>query len=259
MSNTRVSYKANRDRLLRDIRQHLMSNDDFVAAWLFGSYARKTPELYSDIDLAVVISKNCGSPSYTNPGDSRAQPTPERHAFFKKFGVPAAVFEKPRNAPPESFFSFVLYEGSALIVDWIFVPEKQARLTPGVEVLFNRANIPSGPLRNDDLYPPITRPEDMIARFWMLAANTPRFIYRREIAVVEKRLHTLRELLDQVKGRSPDPATSRRSSSVDSSINAQVNRLLCLCGDLDNHLRQFPSLWAHPSPVKTIESLIDML
>lgn len=47
----------NRESLINKIKDYLLKNENIIAIILFGSYARKTENINSDIDIAIKLNK----------------------------------------------------------------------------------------------------------------------------------------------------------------------------------------------------------
>lgn len=47
----------NRESLINKIKEYLLKNENIIAIILFGSYARKTENINSDIDIAIKLNK----------------------------------------------------------------------------------------------------------------------------------------------------------------------------------------------------------
>jgi hypothetical protein len=77
--------------------------------------------------LNVVVADEFSQSFCARPWSPGGEATPERYALFSQFGQPALIFEAHVNAPEEGSFTTVIYRESAVIVDWILIPQEQAR------------------------------------------------------------------------------------------------------------------------------------
>src|SRR5260370_37424508 len=101
-----------------------------------------------------------------------AKTTGERLALFSQFGTPAIIFEAHSNNQVGGTFTYVLYQESAINVDWMLIPQALARQEHPSLLLFDKVGIPEQP------HPEPERPQERIERasthegiFWQLAAS----------------------------------------------------------------------------------------
>lgn len=191
-------YRNQREALLSHLAAELEADERFVAAWLAGSYGRGEADAASDLDLVLVIATPYCQALCARTGMTGFQPPEERLDLFRRFGEPAVIHENHHNAPLEGTFSFVLYRGSALVVDWTLVPEASARRPLQSLLLFDRAGIPvqhAVPLGSSAHR--ATAAAERAAFFWMMAVVTAKYIHRRDtvfvLGLLEMLYHTLRE------------------------------------------------------------------
>ncbi len=117
------TYQISRDSLLAEIVTALSNDERFVAAWLTGSLGRDDADALSDLDLNVVAATRHAETLCDRPQQVSAGTTAQRLALISRFGQPAVIHENHHNAPMGGTFTFVLYRDSALMVDWILIPE----------------------------------------------------------------------------------------------------------------------------------------
>src|SRR5689334_4296187 len=136
-------YQANRDNLLARIVGTLGADKTFVAAWLTGSFSRNEADAVSDLDLNIVVDDEHSERLCARPRLVSAGTTDDRLKIISGFGQPAVIHENHNNAPDGGSFTFVLYSGSALMVDWIFIPQAKALRPAQSMLLFDKVGIPT--------------------------------------------------------------------------------------------------------------------
>lgn len=142
MSITRTAYVEARTAILKRIITALKNDERFVAAWLAGSFARNEQQWFSDLDLHVVVANEYSDTLCARPWASGARTTEERLALFQQFGEPAVVYDAHANNLVGGTFTYVLYQESALNVDWMLIPQSVAHLESPSLMLFSKRNFP---------------------------------------------------------------------------------------------------------------------
>src|SRR5262249_16057966 len=128
--------------------------------------------------------------------------TPERLELFRKFGEPALIHENNNNAPQGGTFTFVLYSGSALMVDWLLRPEINVERPFQSVLLFDRGNIPvSGRPVPEDLEESQKAVAEQWAFFWMMTAVTIKYIVREDLSFVQEWLEHLHGIARDIERR----------------------------------------------------------
>lgn len=193
------TYRRNREVLLTSIITDLSADERCVAAWLTGSYARQNANEMSDLDITVVIASPYSDVLCARQEQVSHKTTNERLAFFSKFGEPALVHENNNNAPSGGTFTFVLYKGAALMVDWILVPQHNIQRPFHSLLLFDRAYIPtSPPPPAEDLEVSQKVVAEQWAFFWMMTAITIKYIVRGDLVFVQEWLEHLHGLAREI-------------------------------------------------------------
>lgn len=129
-------------------------DDERVAAVLVtGSLGRKTADLWSDIDLVIVLARG-----------AEEDVLPNRDEFVRRFGVAVFVFDSPWNAPLDGAQVNALYDVGCdwpLYVDWDLWPADRGAVSPDVGVLLDRVGLPliEAPLDAYRSWPRQPRPE----------------------------------------------------------------------------------------------------
>ena len=128
MVYTSAMYRANHDVLLQHMLAVLNADERFLAAWLTGSLARGEEDDLSDLDLSVVVADafseqfcSCSPVAVTN------NTSPERQGLYEQFGQPLVLREDRSWLGEGSCFNHVSYRGTALVVDWVFLPQAKAQ------------------------------------------------------------------------------------------------------------------------------------
>lgn len=258
------AYQREREKLLAQITTTLSADERFAAAWLTGSYARNEADAFSDLDLTVVVREPYTQTLCARPWHKAAQTTPERLALFRQFGEPAIIHENNNNAPEGGTFTFVLYQTTALVVDWTLMPEQKATRPRSSLLLFDKANIPLASLPAPaSLKERAVSASEIVGFFWMMAAVTAKYLARRDAVFVITWLETLQELVAEVERLVQDrPLSYRRGSRTQLAATPETQQqlLLNLCHQMENLMPQVAALGGHvnPSPLATIKTLLQL-
>lgn len=196
------AYRQSREALLAKIITELSNDERFIAAWLTGSYARKEADNVSDLDLHIVVAQAYSAVLCVRQEQVSHKTTEERFALFSKFGTPALIHENNNNAPENGTFTFVLYAGSALMVDWVMIPEANAHRPFHSLLLFDKANLPiSAPPVAEELEASKKAVAEQWASFWMMTAVTIKYILRADLVFVQEWLEHLHNLVREIERR----------------------------------------------------------
>lgn len=226
-----------RDAALGSIVDALKADERFVAAWLAGSFGRGEEDAYSDLDLTLVVADEhaatlCATPYRTNAGT-----TPDRLKLISSIGTPAVDHEHHANAPAGGSFTAVVYQ-SGLAVDWTLVPEEVAARGRATKLLFDHANTPLEPPRNQPDADEITRRlAERHAFFWLLAVPAAKTWRRQDgvkfHAVLEQMHEAERDIHALLRGEMP--AYSRESlAPFCATPQAQRAALIGICSRLND-------------------------
>ena len=201
MKSKLEAYGQSREVLLTSIITELSADDRCVAAWLTGSYGRKNADQVSDVDITVAIAEPYRDVLCTRREQVSHQTTPERLALFSKFGEPVLIHENNNNAPEHGTFTFVLYGGSALMIDWILIPQSHAERISQSLLLFDKANIPVAAATSEDIEKNKRAVAEIYAFFWMMTAVTIKYIIRGDLVFVQNWLEELHKLTREIERR----------------------------------------------------------
>ena len=235
MSNNLKAYRQRCEALLTQITQELSRDERFLAAWLTGSYGRNDADEVSDLDIKVVVDKPYGELLCARQEQVSHKTTEERLALFSKFGKPAIIHENNHNAPENGTFTFVLYAGSALMIDWVMMPKMNVERPFQSVLLFDKGNIPvSAPPAPEELEESKKTAAEIWAFFWMMTAVVTKYIIRGDLVFVQNWLEQLHGLIREIERRIerlPWQQTYTRGSlsQLQSTHEKQTESLRQLC------------------------------
>jgi hypothetical protein len=185
--------------------------------------------------------------------------------LFRKFGEPALIHENNNNAPEGGTFTFVLYSGSALMVDWTICPPTNAIRPLESRLLFDKAGIPvSAPAEPEDLEQSRKAVAEQWAFFWMMSAVTIKYIVREDNVFVTQWLENLHGLAQDIERRiqrkpweykrgSLSPLQATRKQQVE-SLRRLCQRMQALAVEVKQFSGVFPAL-----PAAEIETLLSLV
>ena len=233
MSNELKAYRQSREVLLRQITENLSGDERFVAAWLSGSYGRNEADEVSDLDLSLVVAESQSKVLCNRQEQVSHQTTTERLEIFRRFGEPALIHENNNNAPRNGTFTFVLYSGSALMIDWTIVPQRSAERSYQSALLFDKGNIPiSSAAGPEDLDASKEFVAEQWAFFWMMAAVTIKYIIRSDSVFVAhwlEELHRIHSEIERRIDRRPPRYERGSLSQLQSTPGQQIKTIHQLC------------------------------
>jgi Predicted nucleotidyltransferases len=266
MENRLGAYLQSREALLRQITEELSRDERFVAAWLSGSYGRNEADEVSDLDLNLVVADSHSKLLCNRQEQVSHQTTAERLAIFRKFGEIALIHENNNNAPENGTFTFVLYSGSALMVDWVIMPQMNAARPYQSVLLFDKENIPnSSPPTLEELEEGKKAVTEQWAFFWMMAAVTIKYIIRGDSVFVAhwlEELHRVNAEIERRVDRRPRHYHRGSLSQLQSTPVQQIKTIYQLCKRMQTlapRVEQFSGgIPLLPMPeIETLLSLID--
>jgi len=265
MKNSIEAYLENREVFLQTLVDKLSANEQFVAAWLTGSFAREEQDALSDIDITLVISDEHAHKLCVRPKMVSAQTNKERYDLFSLFGQPALIHENNHNAPENGTFTFVAYEQSAMMVDWVLRPLSGAQRPEKALMLFDKVNIPvqsAAKLKSQERR--AEEASEIMAFFWMMAAITVKYIYRGDDVFVNSWLEELAKMITEVKNRTEGferQAKRGSNTKLRITINEQISAIRQLCKQMENLKPKVMGLGGYvaESPMTTIETLIKVV
>ena len=236
MKRSLKSYREHRDSLLTRIREALSSDERFIAGWLTGSISKNEADSFSDIDLRLVVSDKYSDSLCTQLERVSARTSPERYALFSQFGNPSLIHENNNNAPEGGTFTFVLYAESAVMIDWILVPQAKATRPLQSRLLFEKTTIPMEPApRPEDFEQSKKYVAEQWAFFWMMTAITIKYIHRDDgVFAVEwiEHLNSLMHEIERLVKRESWKYTRGSLSKLQSTREKQLESIRELCNKM---------------------------
>jgi predicted nucleotidyltransferase len=264
MSNELKAYRQSRATLLRQITENLSGDERFLAAWLGGSYGRNEADEVSDLDLSLVVADAHSKLLCSRQEQVSHRTTTERLEIFRRFGEPALVHENNNNAPKNGTFTFVLYVGSALMIDWVLVPQVNAERPYQSALLFDKGNIPiSSPPGPEELEASKKFVAEQWAFFWMMAAITIKYIIRGDSVFVAhwlEELHRINSEIERRIDRRPPQYQRGSLSQLQSTPVQQITTIHQLCKGMQilaPRVEEFSGMYL-ALPVAEIESLLSL-
>lgn len=257
-------YAASRDALLARITQILVSDERFVAAWLTGSLGRNEADALSDIDLTVVVGEQYSQALCVRPAQVSTPIPKDRLDLFCLFGEPSVIYENHNNAPKESTFTFVLYQNSALMVDWTLVPQPQAKRPYVSRLLFDKVGLAiSPPPEPESLDQRVKNASETVAFFWMMAAVIVKYIVRGDEVFVVRWLEHLHQMTQEVERLLAGKAWEYQRGSLSMLMptpERQIEALTQLCNHMLDLMPEISKLGGTVpiSPMRTIETLLNL-
>jgi predicted nucleotidyltransferase len=227
------SYRKHRDSLLTKITETLSKDERFVAGWLTGSLSRNEADSLSDIDLRLVVTDTHSPSLCARLQQVSAQTSSERYALFSQFGRPALIHENNDNAPEGGTFTFVLYAESAVMIDWVLVPQISATRPSQSRLLFEKVAIPMAAAPEpEDLEHSKKAVAEQWAFFWMMTAITIKYIIREDGVFAAEWIERLHAFIHEIERRlDRKPWSYRRGSlsKLQSTGEKQLESIRELC------------------------------
>jgi hypothetical protein len=262
--NTIAEYAANRDKILEKITRILNEDDRLVAAWLTGSFGRHDADEVSDLDITVVVENAFAKTLCFRSHQIGASTTPERSALFSQFGRPHLIHENHHNAPADSSFTFVLYEDTAIAVDWILRPSTGITRPTLSVLLFDKGNIPmEPPLPVESLSQRIEFATGQVAFFWLMVTVTIKYLIRKDEVYFHRFLDLLHGIVWEVRrlvAGEPDRWLKGSFVSMAKTRETQIASVRHVCQEMLELMPEVEKLGGSVpvSPISTIEILIHL-
>jgi len=233
MKNHLQAYRQSRDELLTRIVTDLSNDERFVAAWLTGSYGRNESDEVSDLDIKIVVAQPHSEALCARQDQVSPETTQGRFELFSKFGKPALIHENNNNAPENGTFTFVLYSSSAIMIDWVLMPQLNVERPFQSLLLFDKGNVPvSSPPVPEELEESQKRVAEQWAFFWMMTAITMKYIIREDdVFVIHwlENLHRITQDIERRISRQPWNYVPRSLSQAQTTRQKQLDTIRQLC------------------------------
>ena len=255
-------YASNRNKLLEDITQVLKEDHRFVAAWLTGSFGRGDADNVSDLDLTVVVENSFAKNLCFRSHQVGASTTPERYALLSQFGQPHIIHENHHNAPENGTFTFVLYQETALAVDWILRPNANVARPASSVLLFEKIDISiEPPISVESLSQRIELATEQVAFFWMMVTVTIKYLTRRDEVYFHRFLDMLYGIVWDVRrlvAGEPDRWLKGSLVELATARETQIASVRQICQEMLDVMRDVEEMGGSVpvSPMSTIEVLI---
>jgi len=235
MVYTPAMYRANRDALLSHILAVLSTDERFVAAWLTGSLVRNEEDDLSDLDLSVVVADgfteqlcSCSSVAITR------NTSPERQALYERFGRPLVLREDRSWLGEGSCFNHVSYRETALVVDWVFLPQAKAQRPEQSRVLFDRVGVPTAPSTAESMEERRAFASRDVGFFWLMMTVTLKYMLRRDTVAFYGFISALYWAIQDVKKRLVGESWryKRTDYPLAGTLQEQVALVRQLCNEM---------------------------
>lgn len=235
MVYTSAMYRANREVLLQNILAILSADERFVAAWLTGSLARNEEDDLSDLDLSVVVADTFSEQFCScSPVTITSNTSSERMALYEQFGQPLVLREDRSWLGEGSCFNHISYRGTALVVDWVFLPQSKAQRRALSRVLFDKVGIPVEPRVAESLEERQAFASRDVGFFWLMMTVTLKYMLRRDTVAFYGFISTLYWTIQDVKKRIV--GESWRYQRIDyplvSTMQEQVTLVRQFCNEM---------------------------
>jgi hypothetical protein len=256
------TYIEKREELLREIISAITEDDRFVAAWLTGSYSHSSQDALSDVDISIVVEEKYCDLFCQRPAQVSSQTTAERMELFRQFGEIAILHENNNNAPEGGTFTNVIYAQTALIVDWILIPQARARRTSPSHLLFDRMGIPEAPPNTlETIEERAERTSEITAFFWMMMSLTVKYIVREDSVFVVTWLEELHKLLREIRRLVAGEQFRYKGGSLTTitpDCESQIEVIYELGEEMEGLMPEITKLggFVRPSPMSTLEILL---
>lgn len=200
MPYTRAQYATNRDKLLQHIITTLATDKRFVAAWLTGSLGRGEGDALSDIDISIIVAQAhthdfCGCIEEATTKIS----SDTRLHFYEQFGQPL-VLREDKSFFTNGCFNHVSYRETAVVVDWVFIPQTSAKRPQECCILFDNIGIPT---ESKHATESLERRTALASRdvgfFWLMTTVTVKYILRHDTIASYGFINTIYWAIQNVK------------------------------------------------------------
>lgn len=241
--NVLHTFVARRAALIERIVTTLQHDERFVAAWLTGSFGRGKQDDLSDIDLRVVVADAYSDSLCARPWPHGARTTDERLALFRQFGEPSLVYDAHENAPEGGVFTYVLYQESALNVDWILVPQATARRGQETLLLFDKVGIPmEEPPAPLSLEERAEKASVAAGFFWLMTPIAIKYLLREKQVTFQDFLGGLHAALEDMKGQIAGESVPYHGGAYAQLYLMQAERVAAIRRLCDEVLELMPAI-----------------
>jgi hypothetical protein len=241
-SYSRRDYAHNRDEHLEQILAFLRNDKRFVAAWLTGSIGRDEGDELSDLDLRVVVADAYAEQLCAcSPELVGTVTSPERLALYEQFGHPLVLCEAPGFPPTGGCFNHVVYRETAITVDWVLIPQKDAQIPrQGCCLLLDKISLPSAPPASESREERLRLASRDISTFWMMTSISIKYVLRGDLIMGDRFIFGNAYLLQDVKQRVAGEARhwQRMRLPFPTTRVEQVALIRQLCAEMREEMRK---------------------
>lgn len=265
MLESRTTYVQACAALLTHITTTLKNDKRFVAAWLGGSYGRGEQQWFSDLDLHVVVADEYSETLCAQPWSGGAKTTAERLALFRQFGEPAVIYDAHTNNLMGGTFTYVLYQESAINVDWMLIPQSLAHLERPTLLLFNKGKLPEPPVEEPPSHEEcIEQASLQVGFFWMIAASNVQNLLHGDVVQFHTLLCWLKDSIREVQATLKGERTHFTKASriqLCCTQQEQIAALRSLCDEMETLMPQVVAFGGSipSSPRSVIEMRLALL
>ncbi|GHO49154.1 nucleotidyltransferase domain-containing protein [Ktedonospora formicarum] len=264
MSHHRTLSLQHRTALLKQIATVLEHDERFVAAWLAGSFGRGEQDALSDLDLHVVVAEAYSETLCATPWPYGARTTEERLALFQQFGTPSVLFESHSNNTLGGTFTYVLYQESAINVDWMLIPQQLAHQEHPSLLLFEKVGIPEPPPLEPVPFQRCIEDASLTTGFfWMIAASIIPLLARHDLIGFHNGLLGLQRNVREVRAALQGELLpfQKRPSRLYVTLEEQILALSAVCDEMEALMPQVVAAGGSvpSSPRLAIEMRLAML
>ncbi len=259
-----ITFADVRNQLLHQIVTFLKQDERFVAAWLTGSFGRGEQDEISDLDIRVVVAEAYSEALCSRPWPHGARTTPAQLALLRQFGTPSVIYDAHGNAPEGGTFTYVLYQDTALNVDWILVPQTSATREEQTLLLFDKVGIPiETPPEPESVEKRGQDASVQVGLFWVMVPIAIKYMLRAEPVAFQDELETLHGLLRETEGLVAGqvvPYSGRASAQLYTTQEQRVAAVRELC---ERMLQLMPKVeqmggYVYPSPMSIVHIWLAM-
>jgi hypothetical protein len=242
-SYSRADYARNRGEHLEQLLAFLRHDERFVAAWLVGSLGRNDEDELSDFDLRVAVAdayaeRLCAC----SPQHEGTVTSAERLALYERFGQPLVLCEAPSFGPKGGCFNHVVYRETAMTVDWVLIPQKDAQIPQqDCRLLFDKVGLPSAPpAAPEPIEERLQQASRAVSAFWMMTSIAIKYLLRGKVAQWYSFTVGNANLLHDVKQLVAGEILDYRGGNLPfvTTREVQVALIRRLCAEMQEEMRK---------------------
>jgi predicted nucleotidyltransferase len=259
-----ATFVSARHQLLHQIVTFLKQDERFVAAWLTGSFGRGEQDEFSDLDIRVVVADAYSEDLCSRPWPHGARTSPERLALFQQFGAPSVIYDAHDNAPEGGTFTYILYQDTALNVDWILIPQAEATREEQTLLLFDKVGIPiETPPEPESVEKRGQEASVQVGLFWVMTPIAIKYMLRNDPVAFQDVLEPLHGLLREAEGLVAGKIVPYSGRAFAQLYVMQEQRVAAVRELCERMLRLMPEVermggYVYPSPMAVVNLWLAM-